>query len=128
MQGEGVPARTAGVYAREPSTCWLDERIAEVRARSAGGCVVLFENGVVAGLLSQQALAGNDNRMAAEAMDSAPLTIRLDVSLENAAERMQKEKAETLLVTDNDGRLLGALDQATVERVFSEGDPQTRAA
>ena len=43
---------------RDPPTCGLDERMGDLRARvsSSGLCVVVFDSGVVAGSLDEDAL------------------------------------------------------------------------
>ncbi|MFB3819860.1 MAG: CBS domain-containing protein [Candidatus Methylomirabilales bacterium] len=56
--------------------------------------------------------------VSAEAMEEAPLTIRPDTPLPEARDRMREGDPDTLLVTDNEGRLMGALYREDAERAL----------
>lgn len=73
-------------------------------------CAVINEHGVVAGRIDAAALTGATGAAGvADVMERGPSTIRADADVSDALERMRKKGTEALIVTDPDGRLLGAL-------------------
>lgn len=122
MAGEAAQQPTAGQHVRRHlPTCGLGERIGEVRARldaEPNACIVIHENGVVLGRLGRGALGGDVRGTAAEVMEEGPLTIRPDTPLQDATDRMRQGGHDSLLVTDNDGRLVGALYREDAERAL----------
>jgi CBS domain-containing protein len=94
-------------------TCQLEDDLQQVRARvRATGwelCIVVNEQGIVLGRLGRRALTAHDDRTVEEAMSEGPSTIRPNVPLADARERLQRQNLETALVTTNDGRLVGVL-------------------
>ena len=101
-------------------TCRLEERCGDVarRVRATGGsdCVVLDDDRVVLGLLDDEALDAEPTAAAADAMRAAPTTIRPHVSLEDTLKSLRSRRREHVLVTTSDGRLVGLLRRADVER------------
>src|SRR5882724_3676834 len=91
-------------------TCRLEERCGDVarRVRATGGsdCVVLDDD----------ALDAEPTAAAADAMRAAPATIRPHVSLEDTLKSLRSRRREHVLVTTSDGRLVGLLRRADVER------------
>jgi CBS domain-containing protein len=93
-------------------TCDVDERLGEVRARvgpHATFCVVTAEPGLVAGVLQDDALAGDAHVTAEQAMQFGVSTVRPSEDAQALVQRMQHAHVEAILVTSSDGRLLGLL-------------------
>src|SRR5437764_12689635 len=103
-------ADLVGAHLDEVLTCGLDERVADVAARlgDAGGCVVTMDDGVVFGVLDAHALAHHGDLRAGEVAAFGPTTVRPSEERTHLDERMRKRGVEEMLVTDPDGRLLGA--------------------
>jgi CBS domain-containing protein len=90
-----------------------------VRAAGWSLCVVLDDERVVLGLLEAAALDREPAAVAADAMRSAPSTIRPHVTLEETVKSLQARRRDLVLVTTSDGRLVGLLRRADAERRLS---------
>lgn len=124
MEGEEARLQRAGDLARQDvPTCRLDERVGEVqeRVQKAGWdtCVVLNGRGIVLGLLRAEMLTAGSHETVEQVMENGPRTYRLDAPLEKTQEYMQKKGVDSVLVTDNNGKLHGLLKRADVEQVQS---------
>jgi CBS domain-containing protein len=99
MQG-GVPS------------CRLDEAVGQVgtRAQQRGFsvCAVVNQHGIVLGIIGQSDWDSDPTASAEQLMASAPTTLRPSASLEKAQETLEKSDRGAVLVTDSDGKLLGA--------------------
>jgi CBS domain-containing protein len=82
---------------------------ARVRVAGWNDCFVTTAEGVVVGRLEEQALAGDADVSAAEAMTLGPRTVRPSYELEKALERMQAQALTSLPVTRSDGTLVGVI-------------------
>ena len=109
VEGEGRTLRARDVVRRDVTTCRLDDRLADVRARASELCVVVDADGVVLGLLGPEALAGEDDVTVAEAAAPAPATVRPSIPLERAKRWLDEQRRESFLVTTSDGKLVGVL-------------------
>jgi CBS domain-containing protein len=104
---------TARLVAREldrtPSTCNLGGNVGEFRAllSSSPPAVVLFEDGVVAGILEENALDADDDQLVDEVMRPAPATIRPSEEVEELQRRVRRDDLSEVIVTRPDGRLVG---------------------
>jgi CBS domain-containing protein len=80
-------------------------------ARAAGWtmCVVTNDAGIVAGRLRVDKVAEGDQRLADEAMEAGPTTIRANDDLASTLARMAERHVAVLLVTTPEGELLGAV-------------------
>jgi Mg/Co/Ni transporter MgtE len=74
----------------------------------------------VLGQLGQAALAREDDVSVEEAMTAGPSTVRPNLELDRAVERMRRENLTTLPVTTSEGRLLGLLERDTGEQALRE--------
>jgi CBS domain-containing protein len=115
-EGAAASRRRAGHAARrDVATCRPDERLHEIRARTAdspGGVVVVVnEAHVVLGLLDAEALESADAASAEDVMDPAPTTYRPSLPLEQAMEWMRESKKGYALVTTGDAVLVGLLER-----------------
>ena len=93
-------------------TCGLDEPVGQVgtRAEQRGYsvCAVVNEKGIVLGMISKRDWETDPTALAEQLMDSAPTTLRPSDSLEKAEQVLQKNDRGAVLVTNSDGKLLGA--------------------
>lgn len=114
--------RVGDVARRDVPTCQLDDRVGDVRERvhAAGWdtCLVVNSEHVVLGRLRGTALDAKVKRPVEEIMEAGPTTIRPDVRLTEIAERMREKNAASVVVTTSDGRLVGLVDRASVERAI----------
>jgi len=94
-------------------TCRLDETVRWVRERLRGTewdtCVVVNEERVVLGRLGRRALASDGDGTVEDAITEGPSTIRPSARLEAIAERMEKQRLTSVIVSTSDGRLVGVL-------------------
>lgn len=106
-------------------TCALADRVgtvAELVEKSTFDlCYVVSEDRCLLGELPQDVLRGADRGTAAgEVMRPGPSTFRPNVSLEEMAEYMRDHELSRAPITTSDGKLLGVLLRADVERRLSE--------
>ncbi len=114
-EGNGVLA--GDEMQRGVPTCDLDETVAAVRDRlgsDSGSCVAVNHDGVVMGVVDQEALASRPGARVEEVMTFGVTTVRPSEDAEALRTRMLQAKVEAVLITSSDGRLLG---------VFRAGDP-----
>ncbi len=94
-------------------TCGLHETLKVVQARVAKAgvnvCIVTAGDGVVLGRIRGRALQGDPDTTAEEAMSPGPSTIRPDTVLAEAVEYYGGAGLKSILVTDQEGRLIGTL-------------------
>jgi Mg/Co/Ni transporter MgtE len=94
-------------------TCSLtdDLRLVRERVRAAGWeeCIVVNEQRIVLGRLGRRALSSSDDKSVEEAMSDAPRTMRPNIALSDALERVAKQQHKTALVTTSVGRLIGVV-------------------
>jgi CBS domain-containing protein len=120
MPLEGTKGPRAGDYVRaDVPTCRLEEPLQGIRRRvSAAGwytCIVVNASGVVLGRLGRKALASVEDVAVEAAMTSGPSTVRPSITLDAIAERTQRQKLTSALVTRSDGTLVGLLRRADAE-------------
>jgi CBS domain-containing protein len=93
--------------------CRLGDEAGPAVSGAAGAgwplCVVVNEDGVVAGRLLADKVAPDDRRPAEDAMQPGPATIRPHEELASTLARMADHHVAVLLVTTPEGVLLGAL-------------------
>jgi CBS domain-containing protein len=111
IEGRSAGQPTAGSVARsDVPTCGPDEPMGAVaeRTRSAGWdvCVVVNEEGVVFGILREDALDADPARRAEEAMRPGPGTFRPHVPAGEMADFMHRHDREDAPITTSDGRLV----------------------
>jgi CBS domain-containing protein len=96
----------------EVPTCPLDEPVGQagtrMEQRGYHVCPVVNENGIVLGVISKRDWDTDPTASAEQLMDSAPTTLRPSDSLEKAEQTIEKSDRGAVLVTDSDGKLLGA--------------------
>lgn len=112
------------VAANHVPTCALGKTIGAVRdgLRASGheACLVVNAQGIVLGMLREEALGGDPEKTVEEVMDPAPKTFRPSVKLEQVLEWMRRHDVRTFApVTTLEGRLVGAISRADAEATFS---------
>ncbi len=111
--GRPRPPRVADTMDPDPPTCRPDEPVTVVAARMAGSrapvCVVVNDRRVVHGRLRGDRIDPVDGRTAEQVMEPGPATVRADADLAETVARMSRRKAQTLIVSNPDGVLLGVL-------------------
>ncbi len=116
--------RAGDLARRDVPTCRLGDRIGEVRTRvRASGwdaCIVVNEVGVVLGRLGGAAWALAGTTLVEAAMKT-PTTYRPDVLAEALRERVRAGRPRDLVITDNDGMLVGLIRPGDLERPPSGG-------
>lgn len=122
-EGKAVDETWVGDVADpEVPTCDLNDRVGDVRTRTAGWdtCVVVGPGRVVLGLLRKAELEGNPNTTAERVMRLGPKTFRPNVTLEELLKSMRDHDIQTnSLVTTGEGRLLGAISRADAEATLA---------
>lgn len=97
---------------RELPTCGLDEPVGQAGARAEqrgySVCPVVNENGTVLGVIVKHDWDTDPTASVQQLMDSAPTTLRPSDPLEKAQQLLQKIDHGAVLITDSDGKLLGA--------------------
>jgi CBS domain-containing protein len=96
----------------EVPTCRLDDPVGQVgtRAEQRGYsvCAVVNEKEIVLGMISKRDWETDPTASAEQLMDNGPTTLRPSDSLKKAEQVLQKKDRGAVLVTDSDGKLLGA--------------------
>jgi len=112
---------TSGDLARrDVPTCALDDDLRAVRerVRAAGWdtCIVVNETRVVLGRLGRRALHADDDASVEDAMTEGPRTVRPSIGASALLERMRPDDLTSFLITTPDGRLVGLVLRADLER------------
>jgi Mg/Co/Ni transporter MgtE len=112
-----------GAHARtDVPVCRLGDRMPAVRERVRSGgwetCFVVDERRVVLGRLGRTALARDDDVPVEDAMTAGPSTVRPNLELDKAVERMRHRNLTGLPVTRSDGVLVGLLRREDAERAL----------
>ncbi len=99
-------------------TCGLDDTVATARERAEPWktCFVVNARGVVLGRMFGQDFEADPHAHVGDVMSPGPSTFRPDVSAVEMLEYMDRNKLETAPVTTSDGRLMGLVLRADVER------------
>jgi CBS domain-containing protein len=114
-EGTNVPVseRIVAALDRDVPTCPLDDPAGPAAHAAAERgweiCVVINQDGVVAGRLKTTAVAPDDQRPAEDVMQPGPATVRAHEDLKATRQRMESRHVSVLLVTTPEGQLLGAI-------------------
>jgi CBS domain-containing protein len=96
---------------RQVPTCRANESLRVARERAEHTryslCAVINEAGIVLGIVSEREWESDPTASAEQWMDPGPTTLRPSDSLDKAKHLLEKS-AGAVLVTDSDGKLLGA--------------------
>jgi CBS domain-containing protein len=112
--------RAAGAARKDVPRCHLRDRRADVlrESRAAGWdvSVVVDEDDVVLGLVTDRADAADTAGSVEDTMHKAPATLRPHVTLEEAAKFLTDKRRDHVLITTAAGRLVGLLTAADAKR------------
>ena len=104
--------------------CHLGDRLGEVtkRVRVAGKdvCIVVNDRHIVLGRIQGRALDGDANALVEDVMRPGPSTIRPDTDLGTVVEILRDGNVASILVTNQEGRLIGTVYLEDVERKLAE--------
>lgn len=114
---EGDAVLVARAVDRGVPRCRLDARVADLAdaIEETGTCVVVNDHDVVMGTLDGHALHEHPDATAADAMRFGVTTVRPSEELSALLERMQRRDVNAVLVTRQDGVLVGALRAGEAE-------------
>lgn len=118
-----IGPRVADVLDRDVKTCPPGTRVADARAslsEATHSIVVTSPDGVVLGVVTEKQLRAADNDPVERHMRFGPATIRPSEILADVAERMRNAEVASILVTNPDGVLLGALALQDADRLIHE--------
>jgi Mg/Co/Ni transporter MgtE len=121
-EGTATEEPSAGQLARrDVPTCRLDDDLREVCERVRAGewdtCFVVNDENVVLGRLGRRAIKSDDVRTVEEAMTEGPSTVRPSIGASSLLKRMRQRNLRSFPVTTSDGRLVGLVLRADLERV-----------
>lgn len=114
VEGTKAQEPTTGKAMRsDVATCSPTERAGDVGSRVEGSrfpfAVVVADDRTVLGRLPRSAIAADPDAAAERAMRPGPSTVRPDTLAANLFERLSKRDLSFAIVTDPEGRLLGAV-------------------
>lgn len=116
LPSEGTAAtqqRAATIAKRNVPTCLVTDTVAATRKQIAETdwqvCVVVNDERIVLGLLSEDALATDAQKSVEDVMESGPSTWRLDGSLAEIEKYMERHSVTAVIISGSDGRLYGAV-------------------
>src|SRR5919106_1426008 len=82
-------------------------------------CVVLNDHDIVLGRMRKKNLQDSDDTKVEHVMEPGPTTVRASEPAKGLLERMSKKKVPAVIVTTNNGRLMGTVTQEALERLLS---------
>ncbi len=117
--GEKASERRAHDVARQDVVrCLPSDRISDVRPRVEaspyGFAFVVSPHGILLGRLRRAMLEGDDQATAEAVMEPGPSTVRADTPLDKLADRLDRGRLRTAVVTTPDGVLLGVVRRRDV--------------
>lgn len=122
-EGKGPHYPVAGEAADRDAvlSCRLGDSVAEAAAAldnvAHDYCVVVNEHDIVLGRMRKKNITGSPDSPVEHVMEPGPTTVRTTESAEALLERMVKRKAQAVLVTTNDGRLVGVATQRALHEL-----------
>ncbi len=107
------------VVSSDVPICYPGDRIGSIRQRlEATGwdiCIVVNEARVVLGRLKGKTWEAGSDEAAERVMQNGPSTFRPDVPLQELVGWMQKHRSDSVILTSQDGRLIGVVFRKTAE-------------
>jgi predicted transcriptional regulator len=118
LEGEGTQVARIKDIARAVPTCGIDDTVSTARDRAEPWktCMIVNAEGVVLGRMVGKDLDADPHIRAGDLMAPGPSTFRPNVSVVEMLEYMDRNDLETAPVTTPDGRLVGLVVRADVER------------
>ena len=101
-------------------TCRLEDTVGAVRERVAASphsfAFVTTSDGILFGRLRRATLEGDPARLAGDVMEPGPSTSRPDLAPSELLAKLQQADLTTAVLSDPEGRLLGVVRRADLER------------
>lgn len=122
---EGEAVLVGAVVDRDIARCGLDERVTDVAGRLDDDTeLVVVVDGAerVMGILDEEGLGGEGDVVADEAMRFGVTTVRPSEDVEGLLHRMGHNDVDVLVVTRQDGVLVGAFWRAEGEALLEDSD------
>jgi CBS domain-containing protein len=121
LEGEVTKVARLGDIARRIPTCGIDDTVGTARERAEPWktCMIVNEEGVLLGRMFGKDLDAVPHARVADLMSPGPSTFRPNVSAIEMLEYMDRNDLETAPVTTPDGKLVGLVVRADVERAAS---------
>ncbi|MDP9069241.1 MAG: CBS domain-containing protein [Actinomycetota bacterium] len=121
-EGSHADIPRPGHLARPTPTCRLSDTVATARerARDAGVCIVISDDGIVLGRLRGRAFEQDGASSVVDVMEPGPTTVRYDEFLPNLVERMRKGGVGSIVVTKPSGALVGVMQRSDAEEFLAE--------
>ena len=123
IEGTAASLTLIGRLARpDVPTCPLSARVAEIRPLLGewSTCFVVNDERIVLGRVYRSRLGDDDEARVEDVMDPGPVTFRPDITVDEMADRMRRDELRTAPVRTSDGRLIGLVFRADVERAASD--------
>jgi hypothetical protein len=121
MEGEkAAEPRAIDVARMDVVTCGLHDTIRAINDRVAasgyGFAFVLGPGGVLLGRLGKASLERDSDAQAQDVMEPGPSTTRPDIPPNRLLAKLQQTDLTVAILTDPEGRLLGTVHRADLER------------
>ena len=124
-EGESTGRPSAGDVVRgDDIACHLGERFGDVarRVRAAGKdvCTVVNDRHILLGRIRGRSLDGEPDALIEDVMRPGPATMRPNTELEEVVKTLRDGNVESMLVTNQEGQLIGTVYLEDVERKLAE--------
>ena len=124
-EGESTGRPSAGDVVRgDDIACHLGERLGDVarRVRAAGKdvCTVVNDRHILLGRIRGRSLDGEPDALIEDVMRPGPATMRPNTELEEVVKTLRDGNVESMLVTNQEGQLIGTVYLEDVERKLAE--------
>jgi Mg/Co/Ni transporter MgtE len=121
VEGDQEPVRRVKDVVRDDVVqASLGEPVGQVRGgveqSPYGFALVVADGGTLLGRLGKRALEGDPAATSEQAMEPGPSTVRLDTKASELAERLRKRDLKAATATDPEGRLMGVVRLADLDR------------
>jgi len=125
-EGSEASQATLGTLAQpDVAVCALDDTVGAVRAGIGHNriCLVVNDERIVLGLVTAEALGGDEDQPVTAVMQEGPSTYRPHVTAAEMAERLAEHPQPEIVVTTLDGRLAGVVSAEDITKAAPGGEP-----
>jgi Mg/Co/Ni transporter MgtE len=118
LEGDSTKVARIKDMARAVPTCGIDDAVSTARERAEPWktCMIVNAEGVVLGRMYGTDLEADPNARVGDLMSPGPSTFRPNLSVVEMLEYMDRNNLGTAPVTTPDGKLVGLVVRADVER------------
>lgn len=111
VRADASERRALDAADRDPATCRLDDRVADIAGLNEQSVMVVNERGVVLGRVSPGRVEAADSTPVEEVMEPGPATVRAHEPLAPLLDRMAGRGVSEVVVTTPQGVLLGVVQR-----------------